>query len=144
MSKTLLYRLFRIGRLPRDERRRLESEGLRLIDEGIPITVSWRRYREPGTYIARRHQSTSGAVVLTERRLALYICRRPVLDVALDAPHAGRLALTRPVENTLSIRIEAEDFKPGCTGTVSYLLLTAGAEALARAWAQHAARADAA
>ena len=139
MSKTLLYRIFGVGRLPREERRRLESEGLRSIDQGVPMTISWRRYSEPGAYIVRRHQSATGTVALTARRLVIYVSSLPMLDVSLDDPAADRLAVTCPADGTLAIRMEAGDFKPGCTGTVSYLLFTAEADALVCAWSQRAA-----
>ena len=136
MSKTLLYRLFRIGRLPREQRARLEAEGLCCIDEGVSIAMSWRRYREPGRYIARRRQNATGSVALTQRRLFLYVFSQPLLDLDLADPAADRLAVDRPAPETLSISLNAEDFRPGCSGQMTCWLSTPQAELLFDLWQQ--------
>ncbi len=136
MSKTLLYRLFRIGRLPRVERDRLASEGPACIVEGIPLTIGWRNFRQGGRHIARHRQSFTGAVALTEKRLRVYSFSKPVLDVALEDPAAAYLSVSCPNRGTLSLDLEAEHFHPGTSGRITYWLLTPQAEALADLWSQ--------
>jgi hypothetical protein len=48
MAMTLLYRLFRIGGLPKNVRTALESEGMRIIEEGIRVSVTYRDFKAPG------------------------------------------------------------------------------------------------
>ena len=134
MSKTLLYRLFRIGALPKSKRAGLESEGLQCLDEGIPLTISWRRYREPGRYIAQRCQSLTGALALSQRRLVLSAASRTVLDINLEDPVSHRLTVAQPTSETLSLSLKAEDFQPNCSGQITYLLSTSRAAAFIELW----------
>ena len=135
MTKTLMYSLFRIGALPKSKRAGLENEGLQCLDEGIPLTISWRRYREPGRcYIAQRCQSSTGAVALTHRRLLLSVSSRTVLDIDLEDPISNRLTVSQPTPETLALSLKAEDFQPNCSGQITYLLSTTRATAFIDLW----------
>ncbi len=134
MIKTLMYRLFRLGGLPRSERLELQKEGLQYLDEGIPLTIGWRRYREANRYIAQHRRSLTGTVALTRRRLLLFSAARPLLALDLKDPRVEKLKMTHPTDGTLALSLNAEDFHPGCSGQITYWLSTAGAQALLNLW----------
>jgi hypothetical protein len=134
MSPPLLYRLFRIGRLHRDELARLAEEGSGCIVQGIPLTISWRHFRQPGRRTAGHRQSFTGCVALTDQRLHVYAASKPVLDLALTDPVADRISVTCPQHHTLSICLDAQDFHSGSSGQITYWLLTAQAATLADLW----------
>ncbi len=142
MPKTLLYRLFRIGALPRSERTGLESEGLCYLDEGIPLTISWRHYREPNRYIARHRQSLTGTVALTRRRLLIFAASQLQLELDLQDPASERIDVSQPTAGTFAVALNAEDFHPGCSGRITYWLSTAGASTLADLWQKRPAPAN--
>ncbi|HWP52930.1 MAG TPA: hypothetical protein VN476_02295 [Pyrinomonadaceae bacterium] len=48
MAKTILYRLFGVGKMPAQWRATIDSEGVVLFDEGIRSTVTYRDFRSPG------------------------------------------------------------------------------------------------
>ena len=50
MRKSLLYTLFRLGRVPKQALPVLEAEGIVLLDEGLRGSVTLRKYRAPGRY----------------------------------------------------------------------------------------------
>ncbi|HDI58994.1 MAG TPA: hypothetical protein ENF48_01330 [Desulfobacteraceae bacterium] len=134
MSHTLLYRLFRIGRLPRRERDRLTGESLRCLVEGISLTIAWRNFRQGRRRIKAHQQNATGAVAITQKRLLVYAFAKPVLDIDLADPVADRVAVTCPNSTTLSIRLEAQDFHPDASGQITYWLLTPEAAALSDLW----------
>jgi hypothetical protein len=136
MSKTLLYRLFGIGRVNRPERDRLASEGIACLLEGIPLTIAWRDFRQAGRRVNSHQQNTTGAVAFTRERLRVYACSKPVLDVGLTDPTADRVTVTCPKPNTLAIRLQAQDFQPDASGQITYWLLTTEAAGLADLWQQ--------
>jgi hypothetical protein len=137
MSRTLLYRLFRIGRLPRRERERLSDQGLTHLVEGVPLTITWRKFSQAGRRVKLHHQNATGAVAFTQERLRVYAFSKPVLDIGLSDPVAHRVSVTCPNPNALSIRLEARDFQPDASGRITYLLLTAEAAKLADLWPHH-------
>jgi hypothetical protein len=69
MSKSLLYRLFGIGRIPKLLNDTLHIEGIVVADEGVPATVTYRNFRAPGRYSSWRKQGFVGSVVVTNVRL---------------------------------------------------------------------------
>ena len=84
------------GRLPDDLRSQLAAEGILVIEEGVPATVSFSHYRAPG-----RRGNWRGnyllAFAMTDRRLLVYggtPDRRPpsaFVNVSWDQARAGGL-----------------------------------------------------
>ena len=50
MSKSILYRLFGIGKIPEQYAIALKSEGVILFDEGLKGSVTYLDFRAPGKY----------------------------------------------------------------------------------------------
>ena len=69
MSKSLLYRLFGLGRIPKLLNDTLRIEGIVVFDEGIPASVTYRDFRAPGKYFSWKKQAFVGSVVVTNNRL---------------------------------------------------------------------------
>lgn len=138
----LLYRLLGIGRLPRRERRRLAGEGLAWIAEGVSLTIAWRDFRRGGRRVKAHQQSATGAVALTRERLLVYASSKPVLDIGLDDPAADRVTVSCPNPDTLSIRLQAQDFGPHASGQITYWLQAPAAAALVDLWQRRERLAD--
>src|SRR5260370_4687612 len=85
MAKTLLYRLFGVGKIPRQLTATLQSEGIVLLDEGIAASVTYLDFRAPGKRSNWRRQWFTGAIALTRVRLVAlqysnYAINVPVTD----------------------------------------------------------------
>jgi len=130
MAKTIGYRLLRLGRVSARWRERLEREGIRILDEGIRYTITYRSYRAPGRYYAWRRSMGSGAIVLTHRRFLLFYYRWPVLDVEFVEPRLTRIEASSPAPDVLVLAFEASDFDPRRRGKVTVRLRTAEAPAI--------------
>ena len=80
MAKTILYRLFGVGKIPAQWRATIESEGIVLIDEGIRGTVTYRDFRSPGRRASWKKSAFSGAIALTRTRLLALQYASPAIN----------------------------------------------------------------
>src|SRR5712691_6281442 len=94
MAKTLLYRLFGVGRMPAQWRTMLESEGLVLVDEGIAGSVTYRDFGAPGKRSAWRKVAFSGSIALTKTRLLALHYANPAINIPLDDERFGQLRIS--------------------------------------------------
>lgn len=116
MSKTLRYRLFKVGAMPETARAEILNEQLLFFDEGIPVTV-----RRKGTAPGYRGGSTgkfSGAVAITDRRVVATVSNTKMVDAAFDTnPTTGKPAELSIEEDGLHVRVDA-GVNPRCTGEI--------------------------
>src|SRR3712207_3682852 len=91
MKKTLLYRLFGAGKIPKHMAPVLEQEGIILSDEGIGGSVTYRNFRAPGKRFLWRRQWFTCSVALTKKRFTAFAYSQPIIDIPLDDPRLGQL-----------------------------------------------------
>ncbi len=125
MAKTIGYRLFRLGRIPARWHDELNSEGIRILDEGIRQTITYRNYHAPGRYFAWRRSMGSGAIVVTEKQFLVFYYRWPVLDIGRDDPRIVQLDVSSPAPDMLVLSFEASDFDSRRRGSVTIRLRSA-------------------
>lgn len=77
-------RLFGLAALPSRVRRTLEDEGLLFLQEGVRITVAYRKFRAPGKYFSGKTQVTWGALGVSRGRIIGYALRKRVLHLPFD------------------------------------------------------------
>ncbi len=118
MEKTILYRLFGIGRIPKDHRAVLESEGLVLFDEGIGGSVILRKFKAPGRRHSWRKSWFSGSVAFTNKRVIAFAYSRQIINVPFDDPRVERLNCTAEDDTCLYFSFESGDFSDDMSGTV--------------------------
>lgn len=123
-SKTLGYRLFRWGRIPSTRRDAFEQEGILILDEGVPVVVTFRRFRAPGKRFGIRRSSGSGAVVVTPRRLAVLYYRWPVFSLPRNALDTSALTVLEPRPGVLTFDLDAAALGAQYSGSVSVRLRT--------------------
>ncbi len=128
MSKSLLFRLFGMGAMPPELRRELEAEGLLLWDEGVSLSIWYRKYKTPRMR-ATGHKGGSGYVALSRKRLVAKghweISSIPLSEVSSDNLEYGVLSPGR-----FFVAFEASDFYPDRSGRIEHRLHTPIAEVL--------------
>jgi len=130
MAKTLLYRLFGVGRIPRQWRATLEGEGIVLIDEGIGGSVTYRDFRAPGKRFAWRKVAFSGSIALTKTRLLALHYANPAINIPLDDERFGQLRISVEGEETLVVAFDPSLFHSDWSGTMEYRFRTSQAQTL--------------
>ncbi|MEQ1761951.1 MAG: hypothetical protein ABL984_02270 [Pyrinomonadaceae bacterium] len=125
MAKTLLYRLFGIGKLPPQLVAEFRNEGVLFSDEGIRGTVTYKNFRGGGwRYSNWKRQWFAAAITLTEKRLVAYRLRHPIIDVALDDPRLKQVEFSIEEPETLLLAFDASWFQPNWTGRIEYRFRT--------------------
>lgn len=107
-----------MGRLPKGIAKILQGEGIVLLDEGIPGSVTLRKFRAPGRIHAYKKTLFAGSLVVTELRFAAFAFSRPVVNVPLDDPRLNLLDITVDHRNRLIVKFDAHSFHEKWKGTV--------------------------
>jgi hypothetical protein len=131
MSKTLLYRLFGVGRMPAQWRTAIESEGVVLFDEGIGGSITYRDFSAPGRRSSWRKVAFSGSIALTRTRLLALQYANPAIDVPLDDPRLKQMqfSVEDEDEDRLLVAFNANLFHNDWSGTIEYRFRTEHAAA---------------
>jgi len=130
--KTWSYWLLRRGRVPKRWLGTLEAEGISLRDEGIPVTVTFRNYREQGRHYRFKRMRGSGAIVLTRRRLAVFYARWALLNVRFDEDSWQLFDVTSPEPCVIYITLDVSALDDDRSGRLDIRLRTSAAGDLLR------------
>lgn len=118
MSKTFVYRLFGIGKVPRHTLERIRREGLVLQEEGLSGTVTFKKFRAPGRRYSWRRNWFSGSIVLTREHFLAFAFSRPVIAVAWRHPKIDALHCSVERDDKLCVAFDAAAFHEGWTGNI--------------------------
>ena len=132
MAKTILYRLFGVGKIPAQWRAAIESEGIVLIDEGIGGSVTYRDFRSPGRIASWKKSAFSGAIALTRTRLLALQFSSPVINVLLDDERLQQMKFSVEREDKILIAFNANLFHDDWSGTLEYRFRTPQAQAFVK------------
>ena len=124
MKKTLSYRLFRLGSIPRKLRPLLEGEGLQVADEGIPGRLVMGRVRGPGRRHYGRVEGFSGFLVVTGRRVLAYSYGKRQISIGADDPRLAEIYVRLASPEWLAISFEASAFREGWSGVMEFRFRT--------------------
>lgn len=129
MKKTLLYRLFGLGKIPEAYRAQFAGEGVVLADEGFKGSVTYRNFRSPQRYANWKRQWYTASIALTRMRLAAFSYSSAIIDVPLADERFRRLQFSLENENTLLVAFEASLFHHDWSGNIEYRFQTPHAQA---------------
>ena len=119
MLKTLLG-FFGMGKIPSQERIRLEEEGIILIEEGVTGSVKFRNFKDSMHYIFWKKKLIYGWLALTEKRLRLYGNIGVVnVDLPLDHPAFGQVMIEAVKDSLLEISFDIASFMPKSSGQIT-------------------------
>jgi hypothetical protein len=85
MAKSLLYRLFGVGKIPEPLRSQLQTEGIDLLDEAVKGSVTYRDFRAPGKRDSWRRQWYVASIALTKIRVIIYLTNHPIRGMMTQA-----------------------------------------------------------
>ena len=123
MQKSILYRLFRIGSIPRKIRPILEQEGIVLSDEGMGGWFIARNVKGPGKRYVHRREGFSGCLVITKKRIICYTYRKRQINISVDDPRVSKLYVDAD-QQKLSVSFESSVFRDGWEGVIEFRFKT--------------------
>jgi hypothetical protein len=129
MVKSLLYRLFGLGKIPGPLKATLDSEGILALDEGIKGSVTYRDFRAPGKYSSWRRIWFTASVVITQVRLVALQNNNLAINVPFTDERIRSLRFSGERTDTMLVAFDASLFHPDWSGTMEYRFHTAEAEA---------------
>ena len=124
MKKTILYRLFGVGSVPKKLRPVLEREGVVVLDEGIGGWFVAKCVDGPARRYRRRTEGFSGCLAVTNSRVVCYSYGKRQLDICVADPRIANLYVDTPTEQKLYLSFESSDFREGWQGVVVFRFTT--------------------
>src|SRR5258708_26013421 len=106
MAKTLLYRLFGVGKIPRQLSATLQTEGIILVDEGIAASVTYLDFRSPGRRSDWRRQWFTGVIALTQVRLVALQYSNTAINVPVTDERMRRMRFSVEEQTTLFVAFD--------------------------------------
>ena len=128
MEKTLFYRIFGWGRVPKRYSSTLKSEGIILLDEGIGGSITFKNFRAPWRYHSWKRNWFTGCLVLTPKTFAAFSIFKPLIYIPLDWENLSKLECTRVGSEKLLIVYDASVFNEKWSGTVECRFNTSKAQ----------------
>ncbi len=124
MGKTILYRLLRIGGIPKKLRPVLESEEIVVSDEGIGGCYIAKDFKAPGKRYIHRREGFSGCLVVTKKRIVCYTYRKRQINISVDDPGLSALCVKLLEPEKISLSFEAEVFHKDRRGVIEFQFKT--------------------
>lgn len=124
MKKTILYRLFKIGKIPASHSSAIRDEGVILADEGFKGTVTYLNFRAPWRYSNWKRQWCTASIALTETRLIAFQYAGLVIDVPFSDARFRRLDLSVEDGGALLVAFDAALFHDDWSGKLEYRFFT--------------------
>ena len=140
MSKTLLYRLFKIGKTSDRAMHQAQKEGVILHVEGISGSVTFIDFLAPGKSYNRKCNWFSGSIVLTQQHLMAFKYTKPVIGLPWDDDRTRQLNCFLEGEDKLCIAFDAASFNDKWSGDIEVRYTTPMAQSLLENIEQNIAR----
>jgi hypothetical protein len=118
MGKTILYRLFGLGSIPKNLRPVLQSEGIIISDEGIGGWFVTKNLKAPGRRSFHRKTGFSGCLVVTKKRIVSYTYARRQINIPVDDPKLAAFRVDLPKRHTVSLSFESSVFHDDWQGVI--------------------------
>lgn len=123
MAKSLLFRLFGVGKIPEQLKIRLENENIQLLEEGLKGSVTYINFKAPGRYSRWKRQLFAGAIILTDERLIALAYSKKIVNIPLDDKRISQLRFEL-FRKGLVVAFDAGLFQDNWSGTIEYRFQT--------------------
>lgn len=124
MKKSISYRLFGLGSIPKKLAPALASEGMVLSDEGMPGWFITRRVKGPGKRFNHRAEGFSGCLVITQKRVVCFTYGKRQINISVEDPKIAHLLVDVAKDGILSISFESSVFREGWSGLIEFRFKT--------------------
>jgi hypothetical protein len=118
--KTILYKLFGIGKIHEPVLSKLKSEEIIASDEGIKSTITYKNFRAPGRYSNWKRRWMTGAIALTKKRLILQQYSQPVINIELTDARFKQIKVSLETEDTLLFEFSPDLFLEYSSGEIEW------------------------
>ncbi|GAA2269241.1 hypothetical protein GCM10009853_023430 [Glycomyces scopariae] len=124
------------GRLPDDLRAALRAEGMVLLVEGAPGSVTYRNLKTPGRRANWKRTAISAAIALSNKRFVVHAHRFKHIDVPLTDLARYGIKVANPAPDRLQVDYDLRTTNPTWQGQVTLSLKTEEAARIVRTLAR--------
>ncbi|MDT4965377.1 MAG: hypothetical protein QOJ64_114 [Acidobacteriota bacterium] len=124
MTKSLLYRVFGVGKIPELLDAQLNEEGILLLDEGIKGSVTYLNFRSPGRYANWRRQWYTASIALTQTRMVGLRFSQLIINVPLADERIRKMDFSLETSGALLVAFDAGLFHQDWSGKIEYRFRT--------------------
>jgi len=124
MSKTLFYRWFRAGEIPKKLLPTIKEEGVLYQEEGISCATHFRKFRAPGKYYSYKVVWGSGSIVLTKLHLLAFRYSTMNIGVSWQEMKQRKMEYYVDDKSRLCIAYDAATFDEKWSGNVEVKYLS--------------------
>jgi len=129
MGKSIFYRVFKLGSIPKKLRSVLETEGIVVSDEGIGGWYVTKNLKAPGRRSKYRKEGFSGFLVITKTRVLAYTFKKRQINISVDDPNISNLYAELVNSEKLTLSFETSSFHENWRGIVELRFNTPKAQA---------------
>ncbi len=119
MAKTLLYRLFKVGKLPDALAPKIKKEEVIERQEGMPAIIHYRDFEADGKKFKNKLVKAVGAFCLTNQGIYVSIFRTVAIQFSWPDPRLKQIHFDVKKKH-ISMSFEASIFDPAAKGKVDY------------------------
>ena len=120
MGKHILYKLFRVGKLPKNIRRKK----LTLFDEGIKIIAKYSDFKSPSKNYQKKASMMIGSILISKERITAFAYSSPMMNLKLKDERFKKIDYSGSTDQLLSMQFDAATFSEDASGRVTYLFYT--------------------
>lgn len=124
MSKSFLFRLLGVGKIPEQLKEQLKSETIQLQDEGVRGSITYRNFKAPWKYFGWKRQWYTASIILTTTRLICLRGSKTIINVPLTDQRINRIFFSLEANDVLVISFDAGLFNPDWSGSLEYRFTT--------------------
>ncbi len=118
MGKTILYKLFKIGSIPKKLRPMLEAEGFVVYDEGVSGSLFMKDFKSPWRRAKYRKELFSGFLAVTKKRVIAQAYWKRVVNIPLDHKKFQLIEIELVNPKCIEFAFESSDFYADWTGRI--------------------------
>ncbi len=118
MVKTILYKLFKIGGIPKNLRPMLETEGFVVYDEGISGSVFMKDFKSPGRWAKHRKEWFTGFLAVTRKRVIAQAYGKRIINTPLDHEKFQSIEVKLVNPGRIEFAFESSDFHSNWSGWI--------------------------
>jgi hypothetical protein len=119
MASSLLYRLFKVGRLPKELSKKIAEDSLIHLEEGISVTIVFKNFKSPRKRFKSKIIKASGAICLTKAAFYTSVYRRVTIQLGWDDPKIKSIDF-QVTDKHLIMGFDVSKFDEQSEGMVAY------------------------